>query len=179
MRGRDGLRRTCCSCPVSAPVGTLRAAAQQSLPPCECYRLFARARRMLRRDQMQARFAGLAAVIELACRACPFDQAPPPLVPTILTRAISRPLGSEPSPARLASAHCHACRCRSRPALPPALGPRHAALTRQELARRAATAASARSSGRAICRPGLSLREPCRRPRRCGGPGASAAHRRR
>jgi hypothetical protein len=31
-------------------------------------------------------------------------------------RAISRPLGSEPSPARLASAHCHACRCRCRPA---------------------------------------------------------------
>jgi hypothetical protein len=33
-------------------------------------------------------------------------------------RAISRPLGSDPSPARLASAHCHACRCRSRLASP-------------------------------------------------------------
>ncbi len=60
-----------------------------------------------------------------------------PVVPPRLTRrphrscrpywrAIALPLGNDPSPARWASAHCHACRCSSRPVpLPPAgLAPR-------------------------------------------------------
>ncbi len=63
-------------------------------------------RRALRREQVQARLTGHAALIEFACRACAFDQAPPPLVPAILAddltaagqRTVTGAVGQRPVP---------------------------------------------------------------------------------
>src|SRR5215470_5373533 len=57
-------------------------------------------------DQMQAWFARFTADIEFACRAGPFDQAAPALLPTVLAgdlppagqQAVTGPVGQRPPP---------------------------------------------------------------------------------